>query len=53
MNSVDDDTIKEFLDYYSETVIPDPEQYPKRFEFMVKAFNHSKKIRSMRNENRK
>lgn len=51
MSSVDDSIVKEFLAYYSETVIPDPEQYPKRFEFMMRAFLHSKKMGSMRNEN--
>jgi hypothetical protein len=51
MNSIDDETIKEFLEYYSGTSIPDPEHYPKRFEFMVKTFFHSKKMQEQKNEN--
>jgi hypothetical protein len=50
MNNIDDDTIKEFLEYYSGTAIPDPEHYPKRFEFMVKTFLHSRKMREANNE---
>ena len=45
MNSeVDDDTIREFLEYYSETKIPDPEHYPNIFKFMVDAFMHHKRM---------
>lgn len=42
MSNVDDATIKEFLEYYSGTSIPDPEQYPKRFKFMIEAFLYHK-----------
>jgi hypothetical protein len=43
-NEVDDNTIKEFLEYYSGTAIPNPAQYPKRFKFMIEAFLHHKKM---------
>lgn len=43
-NEVDDDTIKEFLEYYREASIPDPDQYPNRFKFMIKSFLHHKKM---------
>ena len=44
MNNVDDMTIKEFLEYYSGINIPDPEQYPKIFKFMIDAFLHHKRM---------
>ena len=43
-SEVDDDTIREFFAYYSETKIPDPEHYPKIFKFMVDAFMHHKRM---------
>lgn len=44
MSNVDDATIKEFLEYYSGTSIPDPEHYPKRFKFMIDAFLYHKSM---------
>jgi hypothetical protein len=44
MSNLDDVTIKEFLEYYSGTTIPDPDHYPKRFKFMIEAFLHHKKM---------
>jgi len=43
-SEVDDNIIREFLEYYSETKIPDPEHYPKIFKFMVDAFMHHKRM---------
>lgn len=48
-SQIDDDTIREFLSYYKETTIPDPEQYPKIFKFMVDAFMHHKRMVSDEN----
>jgi hypothetical protein len=48
MNKVDDNTIKEFIEYYDGTSIPNPEQYPKQFEFMIKSFLHSKNMKEMK-----
>jgi hypothetical protein len=47
MNKIDDKSIAEFIDYYKDTVIPNPEHYPKQFEFMLKAFLHSKKMQEL------
>jgi len=44
MNNVDDATIKEFFEYYSETTIPDPDQYPKQLKFMIETFMHHKRM---------
>lgn len=50
----DDQFIKELIEYYGEKNLPNPEQYPKRFEFMVKAFEFYKTYEeSVSNENRK
>jgi len=52
MNGIDTNSeLQEFLDYFSDTKIPDPDQYPKRFEFMVKSFQHYKKMKEMNDEN--
>lgn len=50
-NEIDEDTIREFLEYYSETSIPDPEHYPRRFKFMVDSFMHHKRMLVSENEN--
>lgn len=48
----DDKFIKEFIEYYGEKNIPDPFQYPKRFEFLVKSYEHYKKYEEdIKNEN--
>lgn len=49
----DDEFIKEFIEYHGEETIPDPSQYPKRFEFLVKSFEHYKRMEELYNENRK
>lgn len=51
MSKVDDETIKEFLEYYSGTSIPDPEQYPRRFKFMIETFLHHKNMRAENDKN--
>jgi hypothetical protein len=45
-NEIDEDLVKEFLQYYSETAIPDPDQYPKRLHFMIEAFLHHKRMKN-------
>jgi hypothetical protein len=42
-NGIDEKTVAEFLDYYQETVMPNPDHYPRRFEFMIKMFLHNRK----------
>jgi len=39
----DDEFIKEFIEYHGEENIPNPHQYPKRFEFLVKSFENYKR----------
>ena len=41
---IDDALIEEFIEYYGIENIPDPNQYPKRFEFLIKSFEHYKKM---------
>lgn len=43
----DDAFIEEFIEYYGVENIPDPNQYPARFEFLVKSYEHYKRIKDM------
>jgi hypothetical protein len=47
-----DDLIEEFIDYCGGAKkIPNPEQYPRRFEFLVKSFkNYKNSAKSIRTE---
>lgn len=38
----DDEFLKEMIEHYGVENIPNPEQYPIRFEFLVKSFEHYK-----------
>lgn len=49
----DDAFIEEFIEYYGIENIPDPEQYPNRFEFLIKSYEHYKRMESMKSENGK
>jgi hypothetical protein len=40
----DDPLVQEFIDYYGQENIPNPDQYPLRFAFLVKSFQHHKKM---------
>lgn len=46
-----DKSIKEFIEFYGEDKIPDPEQYPLRFKFLFESFKHYNKMKET-NENR-
>lgn len=48
----DDEFIEEFIEYYGIENIPDPEQYPNRFEFLIKSYEHYKRMESLKSENR-
>jgi len=45
-NGVDEKLVAEFLDYYKETVLPNPDQYPNRLKFMIEAFLHHKRMKN-------
>jgi hypothetical protein len=42
----DDATLKEMIEYYGIENIPNPEQYPIRFEFLTRSFEHYKKMQT-------
>lgn len=46
----DDETLNEMIEYFGTDNIPNPEHYPLRFEFMVKTFEHFKKMQSLKNQ---
>lgn len=48
----DDEFIEEFIEHYGVENIPDPFQYPRRFEFLVKSYEHYKRMQELKNENR-
>jgi hypothetical protein len=41
-----DEEIQEFIDYYGQENIPNPEHYPLRFAFLVKSFQHHKRMQN-------
>jgi len=43
--SENDKFTQEFIDYYGEENIPNPDQYPLRFEFLAKSFEHYKRMK--------
>ena len=47
----DDEFIEEFIEHYGVENIPDPLQYPRRFEFLVKSYEHYKRMQELKNEN--
>ncbi len=46
----DADTLDEFIDYFGIENIPNPEQYPIRFKFLVKTFEHYKTMKELDND---
>lgn len=42
MAKVSDDQVKEFIEFYGEDKIPNPEQYPIRFKFLLETFKYVK-----------
>lgn len=48
----DDKFIEEFIEHHGVENIPDPFQYPKRFEFLVKSYEHYKRMKEINSENR-
>lgn len=45
----DDAFIEEFIEHYGVENIPDPFQYPRRFEFLVKSYEHYKQMQELEN----
>jgi hypothetical protein len=45
---VNEDELQEFVDYCGKENIPNPEHYPRRFEFLVKSFQHYKRMQEMK-----
>lgn len=45
----DDETLDEFIYYFGLENIPNPEQYPIQFEFLIKSFEHYKKMQVLKN----
>lgn len=48
---LDEDLYREFLEYFKGTNIPDPEQYPLRFRFLVRSFLYYKSMETENGEN--
>lgn len=42
----EDKELQEFIDYCGQENIPNPEQYPLRFAFLVKSFQHHKRMQN-------
>lgn len=43
----DDDTLKEMILFYGIENIPNPEHYPLCFEFLVKSYEHMKRMQHL------
>ena len=46
----DEEFTEKFIRHYGAENIPDPNQYPKRFEFLVKSFEHYNRMRDLKDE---
>lgn len=46
-NKVDEQTINEFLELHKGKPLPNPEHYPKQFQFLIDSFVHHKKMKEM------
>ena len=44
----DDALIEELIEHYGVENIPDPIQYPNRFEFFVKSYEHYKRMQELK-----
>lgn len=44
----DDKFIEEFIEHYGVENIPDPTHYPHRFEFLIKSYEHYRRMQEMR-----
>jgi hypothetical protein len=49
-NEIDETVYAEFMDYYQHTQLPNPEHYPKQFQFLIDSFLHHKKMKDMKND---
>ena len=47
----DDKFLEEFFEHFGEENIPNPEHYPVRFDFLVKSFEHYKRMQGLNGEN--
>lgn len=45
-NYFEDETLNEMIEHYGLENIPNPEFYPIRFRFLVKSFEHYKRMKS-------
>lgn len=43
-----DEFLHEFINHYGAENIPNPDQYPKRFEFLIKSYEFSRKMKQSR-----
>lgn len=43
-----EEMFKEMIEFYGAENIPNPEQYPRQFEFLTKSFEHYKRMEKMR-----
>ena len=43
----DEDTLRELIQFYGIENIPNPEHYPLRFEFLVKSYDHIKRVQHL------
>lgn len=43
--------IEDFIEFFGIENIPNPDQYPKQLEFLIKSFRHYKNMEKLKNEN--
>ena len=47
----DEAMLKEMIEFYGKENIPNPEQYPLRFDFLTKSFEFYKKMQAQAEKN--
>jgi hypothetical protein len=53
LKNKDDEFVKGFVEYFGESNIPNPEQYPRKFEFLVKSYEHYMRMREVKSRSLK
>jgi len=44
-NGVEKETLEEFFEYFKDVTLPNPDHYPRQFQFLVDSFVHYKNMK--------
>lgn len=49
-NELNEDLVEQFMDHFGRENIPNPKQYPRQFDFLIKSFLYHKEMKEKKNE---